>query len=154
MKIIIFILVSVFSRDLFHEFKIGRYEIRSNEEDITLLIQLDRYDFLQAVYAQSGCNNPGKTDICMTEYITNHFKLNFDGVDARYEYRKHTFREEFIEMTFRIGINPNKVESIQVFNNMLIEQWDYQENVVYFMLHDKRRSFRLNKDRIKTTVVY
>ena len=57
-------------------------------------------------------------------------------------------------MTLRIGINPEGVNSIKVFNDILLEQWSYQENIMFFLLNDKQRSFRLNKNRIRTQVDY
>ena len=154
MKNIIIILASFFSIDDFHEFKIGRYEVRPNQDDITLFIALDRHDFTEVVQKQSGCSDSEAFATCMTEYIVDHFKLNFDGVEACMEYQNHTVKKELIEMTFRIGINPEEVNSIKVFNDILLEQWSYQENIMFFLLNDKQRSFRLNKNRIRTQVDY
>jgi len=153
MKTLAFIFVSILFGDL-HEFKIGRYEIRPNEKDISLFIALDRNDFAEAVQKQSGCTDDEALALCMTDYILEHFRLNFDGVDACFEYQDHTIKRDLIEMNFRIGINPQGVKSIEVFNDILLEQWSYQENILFVMLNDKKRSFRLNKDRIKTRVVY
>ncbi|NQZ75339.1 MAG: hypothetical protein HRT61_04400 [Ekhidna sp.] len=148
------LVISLFSNELFHEFKIGRYEIRENQDDITLFVKLDRNDFLEAIKKQNGCSDSEDSERCMTEYLIDHFKLNFDGSDACFAYQGHELKDEFVEMTFQVGIAPQNIEEIKVFNNMLLEQYPKQENIVFFMLNDNERSFRLNWDRVATVVVY
>lgn len=155
MRIILLFLSILFAWETSaHEFKFGHFELRPNEEDITLFVRLDRYDILEAMKTQSGCNGYSNLDVCITEYVNEHFKLNFDGEDACFEYTQHKIKEEFIEVFFRIGINPVGVKSISVFNDVLLQQYAKQENIVSTLLNDKRRSFRLNKDRIKTVIEY
>lgn len=153
MKLLFTLLIYFFNTPA-HEFKIGRYEIRPNEGDMTLFVRLDRYDIMEAIQTQTSCGNPDILDVCLTEYIVNHVKLTFDGKEACYEYQEHEVKEEFIEMYFRIGIDPEGVKEIKVFNNALLEQWIKQENIVYSLLNDRSRSFRLNKDRTETLIVY
>ena len=154
MKLLLLLWMSFSSTISFHEFKIGRYELRPNTEDITLFIQLDRNDFLEVIQEQPGCNKSDIINDCINEYIVNHFKLNFDGQDACFEYLNYFVKEELIEVTFRIGISPDGVTSIGVFNDMLLEKSSRQENIVYSLLNDKNRSFRMNKRRTRTIIQY
>ncbi|MEM7296961.1 MAG: DUF6702 family protein [Bacteroidota bacterium] len=137
-----------------HEFKIGHFEIRPNGENITLFVRLDRYDVLEVTKTQSGCTDYNNLDVCLTEYLVEHFKLNFDGVEACFEYKQHEIKKEFIEVLFRIGVSPEGVKNISVFNDVLLQQYSRQENIVYSLLNDKRRSFRLNRNRIETVIAY
>lgn len=137
-----------------HEFKIGHYEIRPNDDNMTLFVRLDRYDLLQVVQSQVSCIDSDMFDVCITEYLSNHLKLSFDGQEACFNYQSHEIKEEFIEIYFQIALSPNGVQEIKVFNDALLEQWEKQENIVYSMLNGKRRSFRLNRNRINTVISY
>lgn len=151
MKALILILSSFLSSE-FHDFKIGRFELRPEDESITLYVRLDRFNILEAI--KSKCTNYNELDKCFEDYLNSHFALSFDGEKATPKHIKHVFKEEFIELYFDLEVSPNGVNKIEVFNNALLEISDRQENILYSMLNDKRRSFRMNKDRIRTIIQY
>ncbi len=136
----------------FHEFKIGRFELRPADDKITLFVRLDRYNILEAI--RPVCSDYNKLDKCFEDYINSHFSLAFNGEEATIKHREHEFKDEFIELYFDLDVSPNGITRIDVFNDALLELYTGQENILYSMLNDKRRSFRMNKDRTKTIITY
>ncbi|WP_436515368.1 DUF6702 family protein [Ekhidna sp. To15] len=136
----------------FHEFKIGRFELRPEAESISLYIRLDRYNILEAI--RPDCSDYNQLDKCFEEYINTHFSLTFNGTKVSAKHREHEFKDEFIELYFDLDISPEGITKIDVYNSTLLELNEGQENILYSMLNDKRRSFRMNKDRTRTMIVY
>lgn len=151
MTTLVFILSILYSSE-FHEFKIGRFELRPEEQSVTLYVRLDRYNILEAI--RPDCNDYNKLGQCFENYINDHFSLAFNGKSVKLNHRKHTFKDEFIELYFDLKISPNGVTQIDVYNNTLLELYEGQENILYSMLNNKRRSFRMNKDRTRTMIAY
>ena len=149
---ILALVLSLYGSTEFHEFKIGRFELRPEEESITLFVRLDRYNLLEAI--RPGCKDYNKLDKCFEDYLNNHFSLAFNGVNTRITHREHVFKDEFIELYFDLNVSPEGVNRIDVLNNSLLELYEGQENILYSMLNGKRRSFRMNKDRTKTIITY
>lgn len=148
---IFLILLSLFSKES-HEFSIGRFELRPEDSQITLYIKLDRKDLLEAI--KSNCTDYNKLDQCFEDYITSHFTLSFDGKPVSPIHNKHVFNDEFIELFFDLNTSPEGVTRIEVFNNTFLDLYERQENILYFLLNDKKRSFRMNKDRVRIIVQY
>lgn len=151
MKAFVLILSTFFSTE-FHDFRLGKFELRPETESITLFVRLDRLNTLNAI--KSNCDDYNKLDQCFTDYIKGHFALAFNGEDAEIKHREHVFNEDFIELYFDIAVSPSDVNRIDVYNDVFLELFEDQENIVYSMLHEKRRSFRMNKSRIRTTITY
>ncbi len=148
----ILILISVIcSNGDDHDFKLAHYELSRNDDEIELHVTIDRFDFLQAV---ALCSQNKELSACMSEYLKMHFRLSFNGMEKEYEYLGHEITADFVEIDFTFGSFPQKIEEIDVFNDVLLEQYKEQENIVVSRFHDRKRSFRLNKGRIETTIKY
>ena len=149
---VFFLALSAFFSAEFHDFKFGKFELRPESNSITLFIRLDRLNTLNAI--KSNCYDYNKLDQCFTDYIKGHFALAFNGEDVDIEHREYIFNDDFIELYFDIAVRPTGVNKIDIYNDVFLELDEEQENIVFIMLHDKRRSFRMNKNRIRTSVVY
>ncbi|MEP1093525.1 MAG: DUF6702 family protein [Cyclobacteriaceae bacterium] len=134
-----------------HDFKLAHYQLSKTENKIELFIRLDRFDLLSAV---SVCSQKEELATCMTSYLQQHFSLSLNGVKADFEYRSHEIKKDFIEMNYSLGEFDKEVKEIRVYNDVLLELYDGQENIIVSLLHGRKRSFRLNKGRFETTIKY
>lgn len=146
------LLLSVFLAPEYHDFQFGRFELRPEEESITLFVRLDRQNILEAI--RPTCADYNEMGKCFENYLNSHFALAFDGEEVEPKHNKHEFKGEFVELYFDLDISPKGITKIEVYNDSLIELYERQENILYSMLNDKRRSFRMNKERIRTIITY
>ena len=62
--------------------------------------------------------------------------------------------EDMIQLKFELHHDLQWIKTIGVYNDILIEEKSDQENIVSVILNEKKRSFRMNKDRIRTVIKY
>jgi len=148
---LLFILSGLLSINESHDFKLAHYELSKTESELELFIKLDRFDLLNAV---SDCNQEEELASCMTSYLQKHFSLSLNGVKTDYEYQSHEIKEDFIELKYSLGKFDQEVKEIRVYNDVLLELYEGQENIIVSLLHGRKRSFRLNKGRFETAIKY
>ncbi len=134
-----------------HDFKLAHYELTRSNNEIKLHVRIDRFDLLRAV---ASCSQNLELSQCMSEYLKRHFSLSFNGVKKEYTYITHEISEDFIDIDYTLGEFSQEVKEIGVYNDVLLEQSEDQENIVISRFHDRKRSFRLNKGRFETTIKY
>ena len=139
----------IFSVSIDHDFKIAHYRLSESEGEIQLSIRIDRYDFLNAI---GTCSE--ESSKCYSNYFQKHLSFKFNGKEMPYTYLSHEIKRDFIELEYMMGYYDGNVEEIYVFNDVLLEKYLDQDNIVISTFHDKRRSFRLNKGRLETTISY
>ncbi len=148
----LFIVLSLVSAKIEkHDFKLAHYELSRNNDELRLHIRVDRFDFLKAV---SMCSQNQELSNCMSNYLRRHFSLTFNGVKKEYKYVTHEIDKDFIELDYTLGLFTQEVKEINVYNDVLLEQDEDQENIIVSRFHDRKRSFRLNKTRFETTIKY
>ena len=136
-----------------HDFKLGEFHIKPLKNGgVELDIKLDRYDLLEAL--RKECADYNYLNTCFATYIKDHLKFKFDEQVIEMTLQDQEISDEFIELKFKLEGASSDVKNISIFNDVLIDQFEKQENVVNSHLYGKKRSFRLNKDRVRTTVEY
>lgn len=92
--------------------------------------------------------NPGtglNTDQLVSEYLSEHFKISLDGKPQKTVYLGHEPESQamicYIEVT-----NVKKWKQIEVMNNVIMETYDDQSNLVHVTFQDTVKSLRLMKD--------
>lgn len=144
-----FLLSGIFAHDL----QISFFEVSSTDAgEVSLFVRLDKEDILKELYER--CEAPGKVNQCLADYLNHHFRLSFDGTKTTFRVIEVNHTKEFVEVSLISSQIINPFSKIEVFNDVLIEKKEDQENIVRFKFHNKLRSFRMNKDRIETTITY
>ena len=129
------------------------FEVRkSSEERIELFVRFDREDILKVMY--QSCEDYGKANDCLETYLNDHFTLSFDDQALSFVIEDIDHSEDLVEVKLLSKQSIKSFSTIHVFNDALIVQKDSQENIVRFLLDERSRSFRMNKDRLKTIVTY
>lgn len=143
------IITSLLSMSSLHGLHMSYFEIKPNGNETSLFVSLDKNDLLKAIGGDSeGFDNR------IERYFEQHLKITFDGLEASFKLDKKGFNEAAIELQFTSNVNTNKVKFIKIYNNCLIDTNDGQENLVRFKYYDIQRTFRMNKDRVKTSLNY
>lgn len=134
-----------------HDFKLAHYQLSQTESGVDLFIRIDRFDLLSAV---ATCSQEDELAKCMSDYLKKHFYLSLNGVKMDYTYLNHEIKEDFVELNYSLGTIDQEVTEIKVYNDVLLEFYEGQENIIVSLFHDRKRSFRLNKGRFETTIKY
>jgi|GEM_PF-3485837 len=135
-----------------HSFKIGLFELRPAKDGVSVYARFDRFDMLKVL--QANCNDYNHLDQCFESYVNEHVSFNFDGQQSTIKYEKHEFNDDFVEVYFTMDVKSSTVANIEIFNDCLLDLDDNQQNIVYLYFNNMRRTFRLDKDRLRTTVEY
>ena len=136
-----------------HDLQISIFDIDTNAAGyLDLSVRLDKDDILREMYAL--CEDLENVNHCFESYINTHFSLSFSGEEAVFKLSDIAHSEEFVEIKLVSTEPMDLTRNIEVFNDVLVSSKPNQENIVKVSFYDQSRSFRMNKDRIKTTITY
>ena len=92
-------------------------------------------------------NPKGRTiDQMMEEYLKPHFKISLDGKAQAMKYLGH--EQEGDAFIFYIEVDKVKQwKTIQIQNDIIMEKYDDQSNIVHVTLNEKVKSIRLTTKR-------
>lgn len=135
-----------------HEYNLSKLEIRPSGTQIEVYAKLDRLDLLTAI--QITCEDYNHLAQCFETYFQAHTQFVFDGMKVIPEHKNHVFTKDFIELYFTLAKDPRQVGRLEIQNELLYEISLKQQNILFSKLHNKNRSFRMDKDRLKVEIVY
>lgn len=136
----------------FHDLRVARFRITATSEGYDFDINFDREDILKEIYSTQKYQ-PEVIDQ-ITKYIENHVTIHIDDEAIKYELTEIEYTEETILLKGKLLSDLRPIKKIDVSNTCLINQIEGHLNIMEFFLNDKERFFRLDKDRIRTTVAY
>lgn len=94
---------------------------------------------------------PGRsytTDGLLEDYLRKHFKLQVNGKKKEYNYLGHEIELPVMYLYIEAP-KVNKVRDIEIFNDMIMNAYDDQTNIIHVEVSGKLRSMRLDSDRKK-----
>lgn len=150
LAIILFLLTTTQSQA--HDFKLARFDIKKEQGKSLLVVRLDRENLLEAM--KPDCANFNELGNCFEAYLRKHFAIEINDEKVKFMHLSHEFESDMIELTFALDHSLEDVQSIGVYNDALIEKYSEQENILGIHLNGRMRSFRMNKDRIRTIAKY
>lgn len=86
------------------------------------------------------------TDQLIEDYLQKHFKLNVNGKELPYEYLGHEVELPVIFMYVQLS-NIKEVKNITIYNDMIMETYDDQANLVHVKVNGKIKSLKLSTDK-------
>lgn len=88
------------------------------------------------------------TDHLLEDYLLKHFEISSGGKELKYEYLGHEVELPVIYLYVQSS-NVKKVNDISIFNDIIMETYDDQANLVHVKVGDKVKSLKLtvNKKR-------
>ena len=146
-----------------HPLHVSVTEIEFDEKDKALEIMMrvfadDLEKTLRASLHQPDLDilhpKNGKTLDQMTEeYITGHFKLSLDGKPQKIHYLGH--EEDGEALIFYIEVsNVKKWKTIEITNDIIMEMFEDQSNLVHVTVRGTVRSLRLTKETPRNTLTF
>lgn len=136
-----------------HDLNFGLFELYEKEQFYFMQIRLDKDNLVQAVGNDVGSTKED-WNCGLTQYLNNHIRLAINGNKATLEYTEIDFHEEVVIITAKLDLPHMVISEITVDNTVLLEIMENQTNIIKATFHDKKRSFRLNKDRVSTVIKY
>lgn len=130
-----------------HDIRAAYFEISKKSDSYSLLVRFDRDDILRELGAFGDLNQ------AFAQYISGHLSLLFDGEQVDWVVNEVQIQDLFILVECEIPYD-SEVKTINVWNTSLIDSIEGHDNVMVLKLHEKNRSFRLNKKRQKTVIRY
>lgn len=135
-----------------HDLRVARFRITATDFGYKFNVNFDREDILKEIYSTQKYQKEVIAQI--TQYIEKHVSINIDGESVNYELTEIVYTEENILLKGKLISEVRTIKKIDVSNTCLINKIEGHLNIMEFFLNDKERFFRLDKDRIRTTVTY
>lgn len=86
------------------------------------------------------------TDLLLSEYLKDHFKIKLDGKLQKMKLLGHEVEDVAIVCYIEIE-NVKKIKAIEVFNDIITETFDDQSNLVHVTFQGPVKSVRLMRDK-------
>jgi hypothetical protein len=138
--------------DAAHDLRVARFRITATVSGYDFNVNFDREDILKEIYGQQKYEKKVINQI--TNYVEDHLRITIDDEPIAYELTEIEFTKDNILLRGKLLSALREIKKIDVQNTCLINQIDGHMNIMEFFLNDKERFFRLDKDRIRTTVKY
>ncbi len=90
--------------------------------------------------------NGSTTDLLVTEYLKDHFKITLDGKLQKMKLLGHEVEDVAIVCYIEIE-NVKKIKVLEVFNDIITETFDDQSNLVHVTFRGPVKSARLVRDK-------
>ena len=139
----------------FHPIHVSVTEIAFDEKEkeleiISRIFWDDMEKSIRAAKQQPELNllEPGvtvTTDQLVWEYLQTRIKISVNGKPQKIKYLGHEVESEAILCYVQVS-NVKKLETIEVFNNIITELHDDQSNLVHVTVHENVKSLRLIGD--------
>lgn len=136
-----------------HELNFGLFDLYERNKTYFIEMRLDRVNLVNAVGTQVE-KTKDDWNCALSQYLNNHISLEFNGKEALFQYNEFTFLEDVIVVQAQLDISHQTIAEIRVENTVLLELINNQTNIIKTSFHEKKRSFRLTKDRVSTIIKY
>lgn len=154
--ILIIFLIPIFAFSM-HKYYISLTNIEYKKENNSLQITVKLFiDDLQETINNTYNTNHELTlqnersvvDSLIVKYSTDHFKIELNETATKYLYLGKEYDSDVVYLYFEIE-NIQNFYTIGIQNNMLIEFFPEQKNIVKLNINKKKKSFILTSDNDK-----
>lgn len=157
MKRVLFILsILIWNGDIAthaHDLNFGIFELYEQDQSFYMQIRLDKDNLVKAVGNDVGSTKED-WNCAASQYLNTHMTLAINGHDAALDYIAFEFHEEVVVIAAKLDLPHTEISEIIVNNTILLDTQENQTNIIKATFHDKKRSFRLDKDRVSTVIKY
>lgn len=152
----ILLLSVIFFFNLLHPLHISVTEIEhdANKEALEMTMRIFLDDLESSI--RNDLQKPGlditapvpehTTDQLLEDYLQKHFKINANGKKLKYQYLGHEVELPVIYLYVQAS-NVKKVKDITIYNDIIMETYDDQANLVHVKVHGKVKSLKLSVDK-------
>ena len=140
-----------------HKYYISSTKIEFKKESETVQITMhffidDLQETINSTYNKNIelalPNEPKLIDSLIINYISKKFEVNLNGTNKDYLYIGKEYKIDEIYLYLEIK-NIDFINSIEVKNNMLMEMFSDQQNIIQLYIHNIKKTFLLTKQKDK-----
>ena len=161
-KIIIILLVLPLFAFAMHKYYVSLCEIEYVKEkqsiQITLGVFIEDLEFTLNKNSGKQLNLASKTEVSNVndyykKYLNEHLQISVNGKNQLYKYIGKEYDGDIVRFYMEI-IDIKELKSIEVTNNILIQEFEYQKNIVKIKVKDFNKTFYLNKSNDKSLLKF
>ncbi|WP_093024435.1 DUF6702 family protein [Pustulibacterium marinum] len=148
--LISFVSLSAFTM---HKFYVSTTQVNYSEKDKSLQITSRLFidDFQQTLNDRYAIDSKLATekelkniDLYIEKYFIQKLKISINGNKTQFNYIGHEYEDDVIKVYTEIPeIDKSNLQSIQIENILLMDEFSDQQNIIHFKIGDFRRSFNL-----------
>jgi hypothetical protein len=154
LQTLLFVLITQSPLTATHPIHVSVTEIEMDEKDKRLEVMMRVFADDLELTLRKATNQPEldilaisdkQRDDLVSKYLAAHFKVSLDKKLQKHQYLGH--EQEDLAFVFYIEVpNVEKWKTIQVMNNVIMETYDDQSNLVHVTVKEKVRSMRLTRN--------
>ena len=132
-----------------HDIPVANFEISQTAKTLSLSIEIDQYAFQQA-YTEKGqiqCTEQEDIKYQMQDYLCSHFRLKVNGNIVNLELKNVGTVSHHYMLELKGNLKKQKIKRIDIQNTCLLADLPEQSNVITAYINDRKRGFRMTKDR-------
>ncbi|MFK7973198.1 MAG: DUF6702 family protein [Bacteroidia bacterium] len=148
--LLITILLSQYSLSPQHDVPIAIFNLEITQQSVELEVNIDKDDLEETI--TGNVQDTSLTQEQVTRYFLLHTKWTFDKEVLLPHFQSVRVVEDHYVVKADFDTKPKNIASITVFNTLLVDNVAGHSNVLYLQYKEKRRGFRMHKDRIKTMI--
>lgn len=134
------------------------YRIYESDKQVKIKMAMGEHHILDAIEKQYPFlkENPSQEEVedCMVEYIHSHMDIDFNNEETPFNCQTIASSRGYIVVEGAFDFESDKIESAKIKNTILVDEVAHHSNIVRFDLPNLQRSFRLHKNRRKTSFQY
>lgn len=161
-KIIVILLVLPLFAFTMHKYYVSLCEIEYLKEkqsvQIILGVFIDDLEFTLNKNSGKQLNLASKTEVAnvndyFKKYLNEHLQISANGKNQSYKYIGKEYDGDIVRFYLEI-IDIKDLKSIEVFNNILTDDFSDQKNIVKIKVNDFNKTFYLNKSNTKSLLKF
>ncbi|MHB1197309.1 MAG: DUF6702 family protein [Lutibacter sp.] len=161
-KFIIILLVLPLFAFTMHKYYVSLCEIEYLKEkqsiQITLGVFIEDLEFTLNKNSGKQLNlgskiEVGNIDDYYKKYLNEHLLISINGKNQPYKFIGKEYDGDIVRFYLEIN-NIKELNSIEVTNNILINEFDYQKNIVKIKVRDFNKTYYLNKSNDKSLLKF
>lgn len=161
-KIIVILLILPLFAFTMHKYYVSLCEIEFIKEKQSIQITLGVFieDLEVTLNKNTGkqLNLASKTEVgniddYYKKYLNEHLQISVNGKNQLYKYIGKEYDGDIVRFYLEI-IDVKELKSIEVFNNILTEDFSDQKNIVKIKVKDFNKTFYLNKSNYKSLLKF
>lgn len=161
-KIIVILLVLPLFAFTMHKYYVSLCEIEYQKEkqsvQITLGVFIEDLEFILNKNSQKQLNLGSKTEVgniddYYKKYLNEHLLFTINGKNVPYKFIGKEYDGDIVRFYLEIN-NTKELKSIAITNNILIQEFDNQKNIVKIKVKDFNKTFYLNKSNDKSLLKF
>lgn len=107
----------------------------------------ERYEIKSQMATKKELEN---IDVYVEKYLKSKFLIYIDGEQKEFTYIGKKYDNDVVVCYIEVpNVKFTSIKSIAIINEVLMDMFDEQQNVVHFKLNDNKKSFVLTRDNNK-----